>query len=115
MLSYGEAEKRGIDDGDMLRIFNGRGETLAVARVTDDVRDGVLLLPTGAWFDPSEAGGSGGMEKHGNPNTLTLDKGTSSLGQGPIAHTTLVEVEKYEGEVPDVTAFTLPEIVARNG
>jgi biotin/methionine sulfoxide reductase len=95
----------------MLRIYNDRGSTLAVARISDDVRDGVVLLPTGAWYDPSEAAGAGGIEKHGNPNVLTLDKGTSRLGQGPMAHTTLVEVEVYRGEVPEVTAFTLPEIV----
>jgi biotin/methionine sulfoxide reductase len=110
-LSSAEAEKRGIDDGDMVRVFNDRGETLAVARISDDVRDNIVLLPTGAWYDPSEATGNGGIEKHGNPNALTLDKGTSRLGQGPIAHTALVEVELYKGEVPDVTAFKLPTIV----
>ncbi len=110
-VSHTEADKRDIEDGDMLRIFNDRGSTLAVARVSEDVRDGVVLLPTGAWFDPSEAAGPGGMEKHGNPNVLTIDKGTSRLGQGPMAHTTLVEIEVYKGDVPDVTAFTLPEIV----
>ncbi|MGI9479667.1 MAG: molybdopterin-dependent oxidoreductase [Hyphomicrobiaceae bacterium] len=110
-LSHSEADKRDIEDGDMLRVFNDRGSTLAVARVSEDVRDGVVMLPTGAWYDPSEAAGAGGMEKHSNPNVLTVDKGTSKLGQGPIAHTTLVEVEVYDGEVPAVTAFTLPEIV----
>jgi len=114
-LSFDEADKRGIEDGDMLRIFNDRGATLAVARVSDDVRDGVVLLPTGAWFDPSEPGGDGGLEKHGNPNVLTIDKGTSRLGQGPSAHTALVEVEVYKGDVPEVTAFALPEIVPLRG
>ncbi len=51
--------------------------------------------------------------KHGNPNVLTLDKGTSRLGQGPIAHSTLVEIEKYEGALPPVTAFKPPPIVER--
>ncbi len=110
-LSPADAEARGISDGDVVRIFNDRGETLAVARISDDVRDGVLLLPTGAWFDPSDAANSGGLEKHGNPNVLTLDKGTSRLGQGPIAHSALVNVELHPGPLPDVTAFQLPEIV----
>jgi len=112
-LSFEDAEGRDIEDGDMLRLFNERGETYAVARVSDDVRAGVVLLPTGAWYDPSDPTGAGGAEKHGNPNVLTLDKGTSRLAQGPSAHTTLVEVEKYVGEVPNVTAFSLPEIVAK--
>ena len=51
------------------------------------------------------------MCKHGNPNVLTPDKGTSRLAQGPIAHTCLVEVERFEGAAPAVTAFEPPEIV----
>ena len=38
--------------------------------------------------------------KNGNPNTLTPDKGTSSLAQGPIAHTCMVEIRLAEGEIP---------------
>jgi biotin/methionine sulfoxide reductase len=39
---------------------------------------------------------------------LTLDKGTSRLAQGPSAMTTLVEIEKWNGEAPPITAFALP-------
>lgn len=39
---------------------------------------------------------------------LTLDRGTSKLGQGPIAHSTLVEMERFTGPVPAITAFTGP-------
>jgi biotin/methionine sulfoxide reductase len=39
---------------------------------------------------------------------LTLDKGTSRLAQGPSAQTALVEVEKYAGVPPPVTAFEPP-------
>ncbi|MEM6498879.1 MAG: molybdopterin dinucleotide binding domain-containing protein, partial [Pseudomonadota bacterium] len=112
VLSSSEATKRGIATGDVVRLFNDRGETLASARISDDVREGVILLPTGAWFDPASLDGEVGKEKHGNPNVLTLDKGTSRLGQGPIAHTTLVEVEKFDGTPPEVTAFVVPEIVS---
>ena len=105
------ADKRGIEDGVFIKVFNDRGYTIAVARISDDVMDGVVMLPTGAWFDPTSPSGSGGLEKHGNPNVLTLDKGTSKLGQGPIAHTTLVDVGLFEGEPPPVSAFELPEIV----
>ncbi|MAI45937.1 MAG: Asp-tRNA(Asn)/Glu-tRNA(Gln) amidotransferase GatCAB subunit C [Hyphomicrobiaceae bacterium TMED74] len=111
VLSSVEAAKRGIATGDIIRLFNNRGETLASAKISDDVREGVILLPTGAWFDPASLDGAVGKEKHGNPNVLTLDKGTSRLGQGSIAHTTLVEVEKFEGTPPEVTAFVVPEIV----
>ena len=49
----------------------------------------------------------------GNPNVLTLDKGTSKLAQAPAAHSLLVEVERYAGEVPEVTAHQPPVIIDR--
>ena len=45
---------------------------------------------------------------HGNPNVLTLDKGTSRLAQAPVAHSCLVEVERFAGEAPRVAAFDPP-------
>jgi len=79
--------------------------------VDDQVRQGVVQMSTGAWFDPLEPGKPGSLCKHGNPNVLTLDKGTSRLAQGPIAHSCLVEVERYEGELPEVTVFDPPPII----
>ena len=73
-----------------------------------------MQLSTGAWYDPADASATGSLDKHGNPNGLTLDKGTSRLGQGPIAHSTLVEIEKYKGALPTVTAFKPPPIVERH-
>ena len=37
-------------------------------------------------------------ETQGNPNLLTRDRGTSRLGQGSSAHTTLVEIEPWNSE-----------------
>ena len=105
-----DAESRGIADGDVVRLFNDRGACLAGARITADVMAGAVVLPTGAWYDPAAPGG---LDRHGNPNVLTMDKGTSRLAQGPSAHTTLVEIEKFTGAVPAVKAFEPPEIVPR--
>lgn len=108
-----DAATRGLTDGDVARVFNDRGKLLAGVVVTPEVREGVVQLSTGAWYDPADASATGSLDKHGNPNVLTLDKGTSRLGQGPIAHSTLVEIEKYEGALPPVTAFKPPPIVER--
>lgn len=51
------------------------------------------------------------LEKHGSPNVLTLDKGTSRLAQGCTALSELVQVEKFEGSPPPVTAFEPPQIL----
>jgi biotin/methionine sulfoxide reductase len=103
-----DAAARGIRAGDVVRVFNSRGAILAGAVVTDDIRRGVIQISTGAWYDPAEPGRIGSLDKHGNPNVLTLDKGTSRLAQGPSAQTTLVQVEKYVGEAPPVSAFDSP-------
>jgi biotin/methionine sulfoxide reductase len=107
-ISRADAAARGIQDGDVVRIFNDRGAILAGATVTDELRPGVIQISTGAWYDPSAPDGSGSLEKHGNPNTLTRDAGTSRLAQGSSAQTALVEVERYLDEPPPVTAFDPP-------
>ncbi len=77
-----DAAARGIADGDIVRLFNARGACLAAADVTDDIRAGVVQLPTGAWYDPEDADEDNPLCVHGNPNVLTRDVGTSSLAQG---------------------------------
>ena len=106
-----DAAARGIADGDLLRVFNDRGACLAAARLSDRIRRGVVRLSTGAWFDPADAGSNRPLEKHGNPNALTLDIGASKLSQGCIAQTCLVEIERFDGPAPAVTAHRLPEFV----
>ncbi|PPR10302.1 MAG: Dimethyl sulfoxide/trimethylamine N-oxide reductase [Alphaproteobacteria bacterium MarineAlpha11_Bin1] len=105
-----DAAVRGISHGDVVRLFNSRGACLAGAEVKDSVRQGVVQLSTGAWLDPLDKTDIGSLEKHGNPNVLTIDKGSSRLAQSCMAQTALVEVEVYEGEVPPVTAFDTPDI-----
>jgi len=95
-------------------VFNDRGALLAGARVTPEVRLGVVQLATGAWYDPDDPAQPNSLDKHGNPNVLTIDKGTSQLGQGPIAHSALVEIALYEDDLPDVTAHKPPQIVPRD-
>ena len=106
-----DAATRGIADGDVVRIYNIRGACLAGAVVTDAIRPGVVQLSTGAWFDPLHPSEIGSLDKHGNPNVLTLDKGTSKLAQCSVAQTALVQVERFDGEPPPITVFNPPTIV----
>lgn len=112
-IARGDAASRGIADGDIVRVFNERGECLAGARLSDELRAGVVQLSTGAWYDPASPGRPGGLERHGNPNVLTRDAGTSRLAQAPSALTALVEVERFEGEPPPVRAFDPPVLLAQ--
>ena len=108
-----DAAKRGLAEGDLVRVFNDRGACLAAARLSDRIRPGVVRLSTGAWFDPADPGSNRPLEKHGNPNALTLDIGTSKLSQGCSAQTCLVEIERHDGPAPAVTAHDLPRLVSR--
>ncbi|NKB44753.1 MAG: molybdopterin-dependent oxidoreductase [Alphaproteobacteria bacterium] len=105
-----DASARGVEDGDIVRLFNDRGACLAGAVVTDQVRTGVLQLSTGAWYDPATPGEIGVDCVHGNPNVLTHDAGTSTIAQGTSAQTCLVQLEKFDGEAPPVRVFNPPEI-----
>ncbi|MEL6998045.1 MAG: molybdopterin-dependent oxidoreductase [Pseudomonadota bacterium] len=109
-----DAARFEITDGDVVRVFNDRGACLAGVRICESVRRGVVQLSTGAWYDPAEPGSDGTLCKHGNPNVLTRDAGTSRLGQGNSAHTTLVRLERVDNP-PPVTAHVPPEILTRDG
>jgi biotin/methionine sulfoxide reductase len=104
-----DAARRGIAEGDVVRVFNARGACLAGATVTDAVCCGVVRLSCGAWYDPSD--GDSALCIHGNANVLTRDHGTSRLGQGPTSATALVEIERWTEPVPPVRAFVPPAMV----
>lgn len=108
------AGSRGIRDGDVVRIFNDRGSCLAVANITANVSPGVISLPTGAWFDPVPSTNNHlPLDRHGNPNVLTRDAGTSEIAQGTIANSALVEAEPFLHELPRVCAFDPPAVSCR--
>jgi len=72
-----------------------------------------VQLATGAWYDPLVPGEIGTLDKHGNPNVLTPDRGSSRLGQGCAAQSTLVEAERWSEPLPPVTAHRPPPFVQR--
>jgi biotin/methionine sulfoxide reductase len=105
-----DARRRGIKDGDVVRIHNARGACLAGVVLTDTMSPGVVKLSCGAWYDPAGAEDRA-VCVHGNANMLTHDRGTSKLSQGPSSGTNMVEVERWTGPLPPVRAFEPPEIV----
>ena len=108
MLHPEDAKARGLANGDIVRVFNHRGACLGGVTIDDQVMQGVVQMSSGAWFDPQQPASPGSLCKHGNPNVLTPDIGTSRLAQGPIAHTCMVEIEAFSGPLPGLTAFDAP-------
>ena len=112
-MNPADAAARGLADGDIARLFNARGACLAAIRVTEEVRPGVVQLPTGAWYDPEDPQEDRPLCVHGNPNVLTRDVGTSALAQGCTGQLTVVEVERFEGNLPPIRAFEPPSPAKR--
>lgn len=106
-----DAAARDLSDGDIVRVFNDRGALLAGLRLTDAVRPGVVHMATGAWYDPMDPADPNSLDVHGNPNTVTNDIGTSSLAQGPSVNSCLVQIERYDAELPPLRIHRPPATV----
>ena len=100
-----DAAKRGIANGDVVKVSSLRGAILAGAVVTDGVR----AVRHGGWFDPQESA-DGAIDANGCANVLTPDDPASALSNGNIASTALVQVEKWRGELLEVRAFNAPHL-----
>ncbi|CAM3936307.1 dimethylsulfoxide reductase subunit A [Rahnella victoriana] len=84
-----DAAQRGIANGDMIRIFNDRGEVHIAAKVTPRMMPGVVALGEGAWYSPD----SQKIDRAGSINVLTSQR-PSPLAKGNPSHTNLVQVAK---------------------
>jgi len=58
MISPKDAAARSIREGDPVRVFNDRGDFEGLARITDDVRDGVIVATLGYWRSLNRSDGS---------------------------------------------------------
>ncbi|MEZ8692917.1 trimethylamine-N-oxide reductase TorA [Vibrio splendidus] len=106
-----DAKEKGIKDGDLVRVFNDRGQLMAGAVLSDSFPRGVIRIEEGAWYGPLNEK-DGAICTYGDPNTLTLDVGSSELAQATSAHTCIADFEKFTGKVPPVTSFGGPIEVA---
>ncbi len=84
-----DAKSRGIKNGEMVRIFNDRGEVRINAKVTPRIMPGVVGLGEGAWHDPDNQS----IDHGGCINVLTTQR-PSPLAKGNPQHSNLVQIEK---------------------
>ncbi len=84
-----DAKARGIENGDSVKIWNDRGETRVLAKVTPRIMPGVMALGEGAWYKPDRKG----VDHGGAINTLTSHRNTP-LSKGNPQHTNLVEIAR---------------------
>ncbi|WCE32197.1 trimethylamine-N-oxide reductase 2 [Vibrio sp. SCSIO 43137] len=105
-INTDDAKARGIKSGDLVRVYNDRGQVLAGALVTDGIKKGAVCIHEGGWPDLDK---ETGLCKNGGANVLTLDIPTSRLANGCAANSALVKLEKYTGPALELTAFTPPK------
>ncbi|MGQ0635353.1 MAG: molybdopterin-containing oxidoreductase family protein [Planctomycetaceae bacterium] len=82
-----DAERRGLREGDQVRVFNARGSFEARAAIGDSVRPGVVVAPS-IWWNKYTA-------DRANANATTSSRLTD-LGGGATFFDNLVEVEAVE-------------------
>ena len=85
MLAAEDALRRGIADGDPVRVESPRGAARFTARITDATRPGVAVIE-GIWWHRFHPGSHG-------VNVLTDDR-VADMGGGPAFHSNLVEVTR---------------------
>nr|WP_240895574.1 molybdopterin-dependent oxidoreductase [Kineococcus siccus] len=103
-----DAAARGLVAGQVVVVRSRRGSCLAGLVPSAELREGVVQMSTGAWFDPVAGAQAGVTCGHGNVNVLTTDVGTSRLAQGCTGQHAVVEVAAHEGPRPRVTVFDQP-------
>lgn len=91
-MNHLDAEKRGIKNGDTVRVWNDRGNIIIKCRLTKRIMPGVIDIPQGAWYTPDNQG----FDTGGNINVLASERWTP-LARGNAQHTIMAEVEKYDG------------------
>lgn len=91
-INPGDAAVRGIEAGAEVILENDRGSCLAAAALDAGLRPGVVVMATGAWWQPDSDDPS--LDRGGNPNVLTEDRATSGLTQACAALSTLVTLRK---------------------
>lgn len=110
-ISAADAKKRGIKDGDIVRLFNERGGVLGGAVVSERIVPGALRM--------EKAGGghhiiAGELHRGGNINTINPKENFSKNVYGLAATHFLVEIEKVTGTQMGEWRDKYPEAFARD-
>jgi anaerobic selenocysteine-containing dehydrogenase len=82
-----DARARDIRSGDLVRVFNDRGEVQLAATLTDDVRPGIVVS-RGLWWGRNSPGGHG--------VNATTPQRLADMGGGATFFSNLVEVSPAE-------------------
>ena len=82
-----DAETRGIQDGDAIRVWNALGEMRVNARVSPLIKRGIVAVPKGVWRRNT---------KNGYTSNAMVPDSLADLGGGACFNDARVQVEKTE-------------------
>jgi molybdopterin guanine dinucleotide-containing S/N-oxide reductase-like protein len=88
-----DAAKKGINKGDVVKIFNERGTVLAGAYVTERIMPGTVSIDHGAKYDPIIPGE---IDRGGAINSITPRNTTSKHACGMVVSGFLVNIERAD-------------------
>ncbi len=91
-----DAEKLGLEDGDIAKLFNERGAVLGGIWVTERIMPGALYQDHGARVDSIELGYGAGFDRGGANNLICPNNTTSQNAPGEVTNGFLVGIEKVD-------------------
>ncbi|MBI9066776.1 MAG: molybdopterin-dependent oxidoreductase [Salinivirgaceae bacterium] len=84
LISYRDAKNMGLRNGDILRVFNDRGELKIKAKIDASLRPGCVSICNGYWHQEGAC-----------PNTLSKGRETD-MGYGAAFHDCMVSIGRIE-------------------
>lgn len=81
-VNLGDAIKKGIQENDLIRVFNDRGELNIKAKIDASLRPGNIVIVNGYWHEEGAC-----------PNNLSKGRETD-MGHGTAFHDNMVDFEK---------------------
>jgi len=102
-----DAAARGIEDGDLVELYNERGAVLAGAVVSDEIMPGVVSIYEGAWPQVD----SKGRCNSGLVNFITTTQRSSGLSNANSANTCLASLRRCEDADGPNMAYEKPPIL----
>jgi molybdopterin guanine dinucleotide-containing S/N-oxide reductase-like protein len=96
-LHPSDAAERGIQNNDIVKVYNDRGAVLCIAVLTERLRPGTVhTFQASAKYDPLEPGNPASIDRGGCVNLLTPGRFVSKNAPGEANNSCLVEICKWE-------------------
>jgi molybdopterin guanine dinucleotide-containing S/N-oxide reductase-like protein len=103
-----DAARKGVGNGDIVKVLNERGGVLAGVYVTERIMPGVISIDHGARYDPIVAGelDRGGAINTITPRNTSSKNATGMVSGGFLADFERVDLDKLRNQYPE--AFNRP-------